>query len=230
MATDIVKIINAAGLLAMPALTAWMGLSWYFEKNGKSTRTIFIVVAGLLSATLYSYLVWTSLKVSLIFVSIWVYLGLSALAVVVYFALYNAYDGKADLPTPKWVLPAALLSYIALFCAVGIFSAAALARRDYLLFGGHVFVSVAESKQPLPDVSLILLDGNASTLDEIRSDARGRFLFFLKSDEYKDRPEEEKPATLLVKTINYGEQKLNVRGGPKEKLDVVFDSKHAPHR
>src|SRR5262249_39816897 len=112
-----------------------------------------------------------------------------------------------------------------LFSALGIFCAAAIARRDYLLIGGRVF---ADSK-PLSYASLTLLDVNASTIRKGTSDARGRFLFSLKFDEFKDRPREEKPATLLVKATDYGEQKVPLDGSPNEHLAVFFDSKHAPH-
>jgi hypothetical protein len=218
MATEIVKIINAAGFVAVPALAAWMGLGWYFEKDGKSTRTIFIVVAGLLSATLYSYLVWSPLKVSLIFVSIWVYLGLSALAVTVYYALYTAYDGKADLPTPKWVLPAALLSYIALFCAVGVLCAVAVVPRDYLILKGRV---VGADEKPLSGATLHLENGKSPTPESIGwtySDPHGRFLVALPLDDFKDKPPEDKPVFLVVERPGYCKEKISLDGRSKEDL------------
>src|SRR5262249_26253159 len=109
-------------------------------------------------------------------------------------------------PARRWLLPIALLSYVALFCAIGIFCAAALARHDYWLLGGHVFAN----SRPLSGATLVLLDGNLSTVGQsTTSDGRGRFLFALKYDEYAKKQDAEKPAHLLVKTINYGEQTLD---------------------
>ncbi len=228
MVTDILKIIKVAGFVAVPALAAFIPLDWYFTRDGKSTRTIFITVAGLLSAILYSYFVWTEPAVILIFVSIWVYLGLSALAVVIYYALYTVYNGKADSPARAWLLPTALLTYVALFCAIGVFCAAVLARHDYWRLGGHVF---ADSR-PLPGVTLILLDGNLSEVAQsMTSDGCGRFLFALKYDEYEKKPDAEKPAHLLVKTTNYGEQTFDDFRWPHPSEDVVisFQRGYIPH-
>jgi hypothetical protein len=36
MATDILNIIKAAGFVAVPGAAAWMGLKWYFTKDGRS--------------------------------------------------------------------------------------------------------------------------------------------------------------------------------------------------
>jgi hypothetical protein len=69
MATDnIVKIINAAGFVAVPMLPALAVLNWHFTWEGRSTRTIFIAVAGILSAILYSYFVWTKPSPGLILI------------------------------------------------------------------------------------------------------------------------------------------------------------------
>src|SRR6266699_5824219 len=95
MPTEILKVITAAGFVAVPALAAWVGLDWYFTKNGKSTRAIFIAVAGFESAVLYSYLAWTEPAPSLIFIPIGWYLGLSVVAVAIYYGLYSIFDGKA---------------------------------------------------------------------------------------------------------------------------------------
>jgi hypothetical protein len=82
METDVLRIINAAGFVAVPVLAAWIGLDWYFENAAKkSTRAIFIAVAGIESAILYSYLAWTEPAASLIFVPIGWYLLLSVIAV-----------------------------------------------------------------------------------------------------------------------------------------------------
>jgi hypothetical protein len=218
MPTEILKVITAAGFVAVPALAAWVGLDWYFTKNGKSTRAIFIAVAGFESAVLYSYLAWTEPAPSLIFIPIGWYLGLSVVAVAIYYGLYSIYDGKADSSGSWWLLPIALVSYVALFSAVGIFCAAALARHDYLILGGHVF---ANSK-PLPGATVILEDGNLVAIRQRTSGPHGRFVFCLKYKDYEGRGDEDKPAHLVVKATGYGEQTLELDGRPNEHLTCSF--------
>lgn len=210
-------MITAAGFVAVPGLAAWGGLDWYFTRRGKNTKAVFITVAGLLSAILYSYFAWTEPAPILIFIPIGWYLGLSAVAVAVYFGLYSKYDGNAD--SAGWLLlPVALLSYIALFCALGMFAAAAFARHDYFLLGGHVY---ANSK-PLPGATVILQDGNVAMLRQGTSGSRGRFLFSLKYKEYENKPDAEKPARLVVKPTGYAEQTLDLDGHPNEHLAFSF--------
>src|SRR5260370_20247254 len=114
----VLKVLCAAVLGAAPAAAALFKLDWYFKRGGKSTSAIFIAVAGLLSGVFYSYLVWTEPALLLVNTPIGWYLALAAIAVAVYYGLYAGYDGKADPPAPRWLLPAALLSYIGLLSAV----------------------------------------------------------------------------------------------------------------
>jgi hypothetical protein len=67
MATNIGKIIEAAGFVAMPVLSVLAGAIWDFKlKDGTRTRASFIAIAGVISSLLFSYLVWKGPSPSLI--------------------------------------------------------------------------------------------------------------------------------------------------------------------
>jgi hypothetical protein len=219
--TDILKILNGAGFVAVPAITALTGLDWYFTKGGKNSNKIFIAVAGLLSAVLYSYLVWTEPSLLLIKTSIGWYFGIATLAVVAYYGLYSAYNGSADPPAPRWLLPVALLSYIFLLSAIGIFCAAALARHDYLRLGGHV----VGADKPLSGATVILQDANYAPLRQTSSNIRGEFLLALKYSDYEKKDADEKPAHLQVKAKGFSEQSVDLEGHPDERLTLAVSPK-----
>jgi hypothetical protein len=210
----IVKVINGAGFIAVPMITALFGLDWYFTRGGKSTKWLFIAIGGILSAVLYSYLAWTEPTIALIKTSILWYFGLVALALVVYYGLYLAYNGVADPPAPLWLLPAALLSYICLLSAIGVFCAVALARHDYLLIGGRVF----SGNEPVTNANIILQDTNHAALRQTVTDSNGRFLLTLRYADYVKKENDEKPAYLLVKAKTFYEQTLDLDGHPDEHM------------
>jgi hypothetical protein len=221
--TNILKVLSGAGFVAVPAAAALFKLDWYFKRGGKSTSAIFIAVAGLLSGVFYSYLVWTEPALLLVNTPIGWYLALAAIAVAVYYGLYAGYDGKADPPAPRWLLPAALLSYIGLLSTVGIFCAAALARHDYLRLGGDVL----GDGNPLEAATVILEDSNHAPLRQVQSNANGRFLLTLKYSEYDNEktPDDQKPAHLLVKARGFSEQTLDFDGHPNEHLTLSLTHK-----
>jgi hypothetical protein len=215
-ATDILKVINGAGFIAVPMIAALFGLDWYFTRGAKSTKWIFIAIGGILSAVLYSYLAWTEPALTLIRISILWYFGLAALAVGVYYGLYLGYNGLADPPAPMWLLPAALLSYICLLSAIGLFCAAALARHDYLLLSGHVLSANA----PVTNATLTLQDTNHVALREAVTDSKGRFLVPLRYADFAKKADDEKPAYLLVKAKGYYEQTLDLDGHSNEHMTL----------
>lgn len=219
---NILKLIEAAGFVAVPFIGTWNKLNWYFDGNKRGTKAIFVAVAGIESAVLYSYLVWTEPAWPLVEIPIGWYFGLSIAAITAYYGLYSAFDGKVDSSTPRWVLPVALVSYICLLSAVGIFCAAALARHDYLILGGHVF---AEGKA-FPGATLDVKDSNGTPMRQVVSDARGRFLLTLKYSDYLQKEPDEKPARLLVKAPGYPEQSIDLDGHPNE--HIAFSFVHAP--
>jgi hypothetical protein len=214
--TNILKIINGAGFIAVPMIAALFGLDWYFTRGGKSTKWLYIAVGGILSAVLYSYLAWTEPSIGLVRVSILWYFALAALAVVVYYALYLAHNGCADPPAPVWLLPTALLSYICLLSAIGVFSAVALARHDYLLLGGYVI----SQNGAVPNASLTLQDTNHASLRQTVTDSTGRFLVTLRYADYVKKNDVEKPAYLLVKAKDFYEQTLDLDGHPDEHMRI----------
>lgn len=215
-ATDILKLINGAGFIAVPMVAGFLGLDWYFSRNGKSTKAIFVAVGGILSAVLYSYLAWTEPSMRLIYTSILWYFALAALAVVAYFGLYIGYDGVANTPAARWLLPASLLSYICLLSAIGLFCAAALARHDYLLLGGQVL----SGRDPVRGATIILEDSNHAPLRKVRSNADGRYLLTLKYRDYEKKPDDEKPAHLLVKARGFAEITEDFDGHPNEEMTL----------
>jgi hypothetical protein len=213
-ATDILKLINGAGFLAVPMIAGLLGLDWYFSRGSKSTKWIFIAIGGILSAVLYSYLAWTEPTMTLIRISILWYFGLAAVAVIVYYGLYVAYNGVADPPAPAWLLPAALLSYICLLSAIGVFCAVVLARHDYLLLGGHVL----SGNGPVTNATLTLQDTNHVALRQAATDSSGRFLVTLRYKDYANQQADEKPTYLLVKAKGFNERTFDLDGHPEEHM------------
>lgn len=215
----IIKIVNGAGFVAVPFIAGIFGLDWYFTRDGKSAKAVFIAVGGILSAVLYSYLAWTEPTAMLVQTSILWYFGLAALSVVIYYGLHEAYGGRADPPAaPPWLLPVALLSYIGLLSAIGVFCAAALARHDYLLLGG----SISSDNKPVPDAIVLLQDTNRAPLRETVTDANGRFLLTLKYSTYTQKDDDEKPARLLIKSKGFVERSADVDGHPNENLKFTL--------
>jgi hypothetical protein len=217
-ASDIIKVINGAGFVAVPFLAALFGLDWYFTRRGKKTRSVFIAVGGVLSAVLYSYLAWTEPSPLLVRTSIVSYFALAALSVVFYYGLYDKYNGAADPPAPSWLLPSALLSYICLLSAIGIFCAAALARHDYMLVAGQVVSGVA----PIANATVILQDANYNSLRETSTNAKGRFLLTLKYSSYVDKLRDHHPTHLLVQADGFIEQDLDFDGHPNENVRIAL--------
>jgi hypothetical protein len=217
--SDILKLINGAGFVAVPMIAAFFGLDWYFTRANKSTRWTFIAVGGILSAVLYSYLAWTEPEMVLVHTSILWYFALAAVAVVVYYGLYTGYHGSAD-SAPGWVLPVALLSYVCLLSAIGIFCAAALARHDYLLLGGRVSAACI----PVHDAMIILQDSHKVTLRQANSDSYGEYLLTLKYKDYDNdkTPPDEKPANVLVKANGYEERNIPFDGHPNENFNITL--------
>jgi hypothetical protein len=227
MATHIVKIITAAGFVAVPVLPVLVGLDWYFKsKDGRSHRAIFIAVAGTESAIFYSYLVWNPPSPSLILTPIGWYLGLSVLAVAIYFGLYAAYHGQA---VRWWILPVALVSYTGLYSALAIFCAAVLVGNDYLILGGHVFADSGNSRS-LPGATLLLKAKNRSLILQSETDSRGRFLFCLPWNDYKDRPDEDKAAWLVAQALGYLEQTRKLDGHPKKDIAFSLQKRSVPNQ
>ena len=221
--TAIFKLLTAAGFVGVPIVTAYSGLDWYFTRNGKPTKGIFIAVAGTSSAILYSYLIWTDPAPWLIEVSIGWYFALSVFAIAVYYWLYTSCDGAVDSAGRRWILPIALLSYISLFTSAGVFSAAALARHNFLLLGGHVF---AEGKA-VPGGTLILEDGNHAPLRQTTCNAKGLFLIAMRYADFEAKPLDQKPAHLTVKVGDYDDQVLDLDGHPNEHLAFSFTAASA---
>jgi len=193
----------------VPVLAVLVGLDWYFKK----TRAIYIAVAGVVSAVFYSHLVWNEPSPSLILTNIGWYLGLSVLAVAIYFGLYAAYR---EQKVPWWILTVVLVSYVGLYCALAIFCAAVLAGHEYWLLGGRVLAN----SQPLAGATLTLQDERDSIIKVRTTDERGRFLLPLKYEELKTKPDAEKPARLLVKAKGYDDEPRELDSFPNIHLTV----------
>jgi len=203
------KVLNAAGFVAIPTLAVWAGLDWYFT----NTRAIFISVGGLLSAFLYSYLVFTEPNMVLITIPIVWYFVASLIAVVTYYGLYNAYRRAAA--APRWLLPVALVSYVCLLSIIGVFCAVVIARHDYLLLKGQVF---AKGK-PVAGATLIVQNAQHRPVRITRTNVKGAFLLSLKYKEYEGKPD-QKPAHLLVQADGYSDSESDLDGHPNEDLTV----------
>jgi hypothetical protein len=209
----LLKVLNAAGFVAIPTLAVWAKIDWYFT----GTRATFISIGGLLSAFLYSYLVFSEPDRLLITIPIVWYILASLVAVISYFALYNVWGPDAKTG-PRWLLPTALASYVCLLCVIGLVCAVVLARHDYLLLNGHVLTN----GRPLAGATLIVQNEQHRPVRITTSNVKGAFLLSLKYQDYKDKPDQQ-PAHLLVQAEGYNDLELDLDGHSNEDLAIPLN-------
>src|SRR5262249_53498811 len=99
-----------------------------------------------------------------------------------------------------------------------VFCAAALARHDYLLLAG----TVLGDARPLPNASVILQDVNYAPLRQTSTDTKGWFLLSLRYTDYTSKPDDEKPAHLLIQAEGFREENPDLDGHPNERLKYTL--------